>query len=888
MTRKTRKVEEEPDNKTASDVEHFGGNSGAEDHGLSDYGDMVEGGDEEEWGGVTGGQAEIEEEHRPDAADLFMSGSFKLQIDALLPNVRSKASRIPPLDRFLLSLHTFLMGIPSVSPQHPLEAARKLLKKGVAVPYSLPLPTEDTNWKVAFDSPSDITLAGSWANKVSVKLKDGLKFGVDLAVELPNSLFQEKDYLNGRFFHKRSCYLAIIAAAIQSPKSGFNVEPRSAPIQTTLGSGFTSTALMSSLGPLVSRGLGDRVQAAAILHPFPAARPVSQAHPFVLDVIVVGLVLDPQNAFRLVNHGPAADDEDQVALNTFRELWGDKSELRRFKDGRIIDSVVWEVKTADERAHIPAMLVQHTLKCHFGLEEDALQTWQSSFDSVLRLPESLSSKYLASGVSTGFKGALTAFDNLVKAIKALDDELPLTLPTVSPTRVTATIWRARDPTAPRIASINADGHISKCDLEKAIDAIPFGWLTAPCVAHHPNCDQRKQALLTSLPRAPRRPTERSLLVHGRSTPSHPIMPPHEVDYLRQYNSIIEFRSESTNPRALSFSPYKVSVQCYACTQVPTNRDTWQQFTYPDTMYGGPQQSAFVNTIFGLTGINHYKDLNGGTPNCVSITPFMMNWRDGDNRSSSATAYLSPVESQRTNWITLTNHFVTKINWSNSILPLRAVGVEFAPATGCSTSYTALARKEVILAAGPLGITTRINLKAVGKGLQALTTHGPRGNGFDVGGRGPPNVIAFPNLYQVMSSQANATVTHIQQSIPSWAASQAGSGLSAAALQQIFQVQTNLIIGNNAPVMGLFYDTGYPGSLSTGESRLAGAVPDGPDRGSDQAWRSWIQQGNFDSVYHPVGAPAMMRRSLGGSLSPSFPFYAPELGGPIPIGTAESV
>ena len=45
-----------------------------------------------------------------------------------------------------------------------------------------------------------------------------------------------------------------------------------------------------------------------------------------------------------------------------------------------------------------------------------------------------------------------------------------------------------------------------------------------------------------------------------------------------------------------------------------------QVTYPDLMYGGPQQPAFVNTIVGLTGIKHYKDLNGGTPNCVSITP----------------------------------------------------------------------------------------------------------------------------------------------------------------------------------------------------------------------------------------------------------------------------
>ena len=45
------------------------------------------------------------------------------------------------------------------------------------------------------------------------------------------------------------------------------------------------------------------------------------------------------------------------------------------------------------------------------------------------------------------------------------------------------------------------------------------------------------------------------------------------------------------------------------------------------MYGGPQMTAFVNTIVGITGINHYKDLNGGTPNCVSITPLVRHSRD---------------------------------------------------------------------------------------------------------------------------------------------------------------------------------------------------------------------------------------------------------------------
>lgn len=35
----------------------------------------------------------------------------------------------------------------------------------------------------------------------------------------------------------------------------------------------------------------------------------------------------------------------------------------------------------------------------------------------------------------------------------------------------------------------------------------------------------------------------------------------------------------------------------------------------------------------------------------------INWHDSDHRSSSAMAYLTPVESQRTNWLTLTQHMV---------------------------------------------------------------------------------------------------------------------------------------------------------------------------------------------------------------------------------------
>ena len=109
-----------------------------------------------------------------------------LQIDALLPRIQPSSSRTPPLEAFLLKLHEHIMAIKSVSPKHPLEAARKLEKKGVVVPYPWPAPPEDTKWTVAFEPPTDIKLVGSWANKVSVKHRDNEPFGVDLAIELPD------------------------------------------------------------------------------------------------------------------------------------------------------------------------------------------------------------------------------------------------------------------------------------------------------------------------------------------------------------------------------------------------------------------------------------------------------------------------------------------------------------------------------------------------------------------------------------------------------------------------------------------------------------------------------------------------------------------------------
>lgn len=64
--------------------------------------------------------------------------------------------------------------------------------------------------------------------------------------------------------------------------------------------------------------------------------------------------LDPTAALRLVDVGPPADDAK--AADKFRALWGDKSELHRFQDGKISETVVWEAGPA-ERHTVPDMCV---------------------------------------------------------------------------------------------------------------------------------------------------------------------------------------------------------------------------------------------------------------------------------------------------------------------------------------------------------------------------------------------------------------------------------------------------------------------------------------------------------------------------------------------------
>lgn len=132
----------------------------------------------------------------------------------------------------------------------------------------------------------------------------------------------------------------------------------------------------------------------------------------------VGIILNPEQAFRLVDLGPPI--EDKPACAEFRAFWGDKSELRRFKDSSIKEAAIWE-QLAKDRHLIVGEICRHVLKRHCGMDDGDIGVICGQLDWAIE--------------SGSFAPAISASESLSKKLRGLSS-LPLTVTaceTISPT-----------------------------------------------------------------------------------------------------------------------------------------------------------------------------------------------------------------------------------------------------------------------------------------------------------------------------------------------------------------------------------------------------------------------------------------------------------------------
>lgn len=68
----------------------------------------------------------------------------------------------------------------------------------------------------------------------------------------------------------------------------------------------------------------------------------------------------------------------------FRSFWGDLSEVRRFEDGSIHETVPWNDNTSISKRTIPHQILAHILTRHANISKDRIMTnMDGQLDNVL-------------------------------------------------------------------------------------------------------------------------------------------------------------------------------------------------------------------------------------------------------------------------------------------------------------------------------------------------------------------------------------------------------------------------------------------------------------------------------------------------------------------------
>lgn len=180
---------------------------------------------------------------------------------------------------------------------------------------------------------------------------------------------------------------------------------------------------------LLTRGLGDRVE--LIQHEYrnygAMKWSLDEKRPSISKTfknINIGLILDPTHMLETIIRGPSAD---QQVADEFKKFWGDKSELRRFQEGAICETVYWESKTVADRRAIIGKIIKWVLNKHLEISRKFVLVSGSQLDSFL-----WTSKVTTPDYGTGEEAnrqIVTNFESLSKKLRALKD-LPLSLSSI--------------------------------------------------------------------------------------------------------------------------------------------------------------------------------------------------------------------------------------------------------------------------------------------------------------------------------------------------------------------------------------------------------------------------------------------------------------------------
>ena len=170
----------------------------------------------------------------------------------------------------------------------------------------------------------------------------------------------------------------------------------------------------------LQRGFGDRVSLINIRQPASGTWDVGTTRPnqHSKGSVTVGIVINSENVNRLVDHGPSAENKADAAA--FRKFWGEKAELRRFKDGSILESLIWS--SSESGQSVLEQITRYLLQRHFNAAVE--QSAKFAGDEYSRMIRNSNS-------TEPFQPLMEAYKKLERDLRDLED-VPLTIRQLMP------------------------------------------------------------------------------------------------------------------------------------------------------------------------------------------------------------------------------------------------------------------------------------------------------------------------------------------------------------------------------------------------------------------------------------------------------------------------
>ncbi|KAI1634208.1 nrap protein [Biscogniauxia mediterranea] len=165
----------------------------------------------------TDGVASLEDPSAPSISGMGASGAsaFVLETEELLKGQRLDYGKtFAGLDDTLRRFKEVIESLEEHAPL-PIGDVTSTFEKSnrITIPYPEPKPRKDSALKLSFAKPAQVNVVGSYFLKTMTRSQS--HFTVDMIAVMPATLFQEKDYLNFRYFQRRAYYLAYIAAGLR-------------------------------------------------------------------------------------------------------------------------------------------------------------------------------------------------------------------------------------------------------------------------------------------------------------------------------------------------------------------------------------------------------------------------------------------------------------------------------------------------------------------------------------------------------------------------------------------------------------------------------------------------------------------------------------------------